>query len=168
MKDCTQGTKVMKRDQEENEETTMEKLPFHSNKKIKTFRSDNVSYHHDANMIKTFSSSHNNKSRLISSTNVTLVKVNDDMTIGNINLESVLRVKKETLMIATTVKKMMGTTDNKRLNVFNHHNRHDSIQIKKHNQQRNSNEKQENVIDLAYLKHEQVNVQEKMVLRGQG
>ena len=168
MKDCTQGTKVMKRDQEENEETTMEKLPFHSNKKIKTFRSDNVSYHHDTNMIKTFSSSHNNKSRLISSTNVTLVKVNDDMTIGNINLESVLRVKKETLMIATTVKKMMGTTDNKRLIVSDHHNHHDSIHTKQHNRQSNANRKQEKVIDLAYPKHEQVKVQEKMVLGGQG
>ena len=63
---------------------------------------------------------------------------------------------------------MMGTTDNERLNVSDHHNHHDSTQMKQHNQQRNGNGKQEKVIDLAYPKHEQVKVQEKMVLGGQG
>ena len=52
----------------------------------------------------------------------------------------------------------MGTTDNERLNVSDHHNHHDSIHMKQHNQQRNGNGKQEKVIDLAYPKHEQVKV----------
>ena len=158
----------MKRDQDENEETTIEKLPFQFNKKIKVSRSDNVSYHHDINVIKRFSFSHNNKSPLISSTSTMPVEVNDSIPIGNVNLVSVSGVKKGTGMIATTAKKMMGTTDNKRLNVSDHHNHHDSIQMKQHNQQINANETQEKVIDLVYPKDEQGKVQEKKVLRGQG
>ena len=141
MKDCTQDTNVMKRDQDENEGTTMEKLSFQSNKKIKISRSDNIFYHHDTNVIKRFSSSHNNKHPLILSTNVMLVKVNDTMPIGTVNLVSASEVKKGIGMIATTAKNMTSTTNNKRLNVSNHHNHHDSIQIKQHNQQRNSNGK---------------------------
>ena len=146
----------------------MEKLPFQSNKKIKVSRSDNVSYHHDTNLIQIFSSSHNNKSPLISSTNMMPVKVNDTMPISNVNLASVSGVKKGTEMIATTAKNMTDTTDNKRFNVSDHHNHHDSIQKKQHNQQSNDNGKQEKVIDLAYPKHKQVKIQEKMVLGEQG
>ena len=96
------------------------------------------------------------------------VKVNDTMPIGNVNLASVSGVKKRTGMIETTTKKMMDTTDNECLNVSDHHNHHNPIQIKQHNQQSNTNGKQEKVIDLPYPKHEQVKVQEKMVLGGQG
>ena len=102
-------------------------------------RGDNVSYHHDINVIKRFSFSHYNKSPLISSTNTIPVKVNDAMPIGNVNLASVSGVKKEIGTIATTTKKMMSTTDNKRLNVSNHHNHHDSIHMKQNNQQSNAN-----------------------------
>ena len=68
-------------------------------------RSDNISYHHDINVIKIFSFSHNNKSPLISSTNTIPVKVNDAMPIGNVNLASVSGVKKGTGMIETTTKR---------------------------------------------------------------
>ena len=63
----------------------MEKMPFQSNKKIKVSRSDNVSYHHDTNVIKRFSSSHNNKYLLISSTNMMPVKLNDALPTGNVS-----------------------------------------------------------------------------------
>ena len=131
-------------------------------------RGDNVSYHHDINVIKRFSFSHYNKSPLISSTNTIPVKVNDAMPIGNVNLASLSGVKKGTEMITITAKNMMGTTDNKRLNVSNHHNCYDSIQTKQHNQQSNANRKQEKVINLAYPKYKQVKLQEKIVLGGQG
>ena len=78
--------------------------------------------HHDINVRKIFSFSYNNKSPLISSTNTMPVEVNDSIPIGNVNLISVSGEKKGTGMIATTAKKMMGTTDNKRLNVSDHHN----------------------------------------------
>ena len=108
----------------------MEKVPFQSNKKIKVSRNDNVSYHHDRNVIKIFSSSHNNKSPLFSLMNVMPIKVNDAMPISNFNLASLSGVKKGTGMITITAKNMMGTTDNKRLNVSDHHNCYDSIQTK--------------------------------------
>ena len=99
--------------------------------------------------------------------NMIPVKVNDTMSIGNIDLLSVSGVKKGTGMITTNVKKMMDTTDNKWLHVSDYHNYHDSIQMKQHNQKSNANEKQEKMIDLAYPKHEQVKVQKNMVLEGQ-
>ena len=130
----------MKRDQDEKWGDDYGRPPFQSNKKIKISRSDNVSYHHGTNVINRFSSSQNNKSPLISSTNLIPVKVNDDMLISNDNLVSVSWVKKGTVMIVTTAKNMMGTTDNKRLNVSDHRNYYDSIQMKQHNQQSNANE----------------------------
>ena len=96
------------------------------------------------------------------------VKANNFMPISNVNLTSVSEVKEGIEMIATTAKKMTDTTYNKRFNVSDHHNHHDSIQKKEHNQQSNANGKQEKVIDLAYPKHEQVKIQEKMVLGEQG
>ena len=127
MKDCTPDTKVMKRDQDKKWGDDYGKPPFQSNKNIKISQGDNVSYHHGTNVINRFSSSQNNKSPLISSTNVMPVKVNDDMPISNDNLVSVSWVKKGTVMIVTTAKNMMNTTDNKCLNVSDHRNYYDSI-----------------------------------------
>lgn len=77
----------MKRDQDEIGERTMDKMSFQSNKKIKVSQNDNVSYHHDTNVMKN-SSSHNNKSPSISSTKMMPVKLDYAMPIGNVSASS--------------------------------------------------------------------------------
>ena len=85
----------------------MEKLPFQSNKKIKVSRSDNVSYHHDTNVIKRFSSSHNNKYLLISSTNMIQLKsILLRYTINNDNGVDNNGVRKETITMMKIMTKV--------------------------------------------------------------